>query len=110
MPTASRPSCSAAISRDGSGTASTNGASGAAKADVTGAPLGPPHAGHADMRGVPRRYCPKSAARLLDEAVRVARGIPTLKARLVHAQTVDVVAVREEARVDAHAASLGVRV
>ena len=51
-----------------------------------------------------------SYSRLLDEAVRVARRIPALQAGLVHAQTAEVVAVREEARVDGHAAGLCVRV
>ena len=45
-----------------------------------------------------------SYSRLLDEAVRVARRVPALQAGLVHAQTAEVVAVREEPRVDGHAA------
>src|SRR2546430_15842611 len=46
------------------------------------------------------RLCPNSVARLLDVAVRVARGIPALEARLVDAQTAEVGAVRKEARGD----------
>jgi flavin-dependent dehydrogenase len=42
MRTVNRPSCSDAIRRDGSGRASTYGASGAANTRVTGAPVGPP--------------------------------------------------------------------
>jgi hypothetical protein len=56
--------------------------------------------------GNPRR----GTADLVHEAVRVARRVPGLEAGLVYPQPAEVVAVREEALVEAHAAGLGVRV
>jgi hypothetical protein len=47
---------------------------------------------------------------LLDEAVRVARGVPALQAGLVDAQAAKVVAVWEEARIDGRAAAFRVGV
>src|SRR5947207_13962766 len=47
-------------------------------------------------------------ATLVDVAVRVARRVPALQARLVDAHSAKVVTVREEARVDRHAAAVGV--
>src|SRR5438034_4469943 len=47
-------------------------------------------------------------AALVDVAVRVARRVPALQARLVDAHSAEVVTVREEARVDRHAAAVGV--
>src|SRR5438105_13658496 len=46
-------------------------------------------------------------AALVDVAVRVARRVPALQARLVDAHSAEVVTVREEARVDRHAAAVG---
>src|SRR6059058_3006152 len=47
-------------------------------------------------------------AALVDVAVRVARRVPALQARLVDAHSAEVVTVREEAAVDRHAAAFGV--
>src|SRR5207249_8479670 len=47
-------------------------------------------------------------AALVDVAVGVARGVPALQARLVDAHSAEVVTVGEEARVDRHAAAVGV--
>src|SRR5437763_5727545 len=69
-------------------------------------PVEPAGRGRASGVGV----APNQRPGLFDEAVRVARGIPALKARLVHAQTAEVVTVWKEPRVNGHAARLGVRV
>src|SRR6476646_7681129 len=54
--------------------------------------------------------CATIIAGSIDVAVRVARRIPSLEAGLVHSAPTEVVAVREEARVDGHATRLDVRV
>src|SRR6476660_1624564 len=54
--------------------------------------------------------CAMIMAASVDEAVGVARGIPSLEAGLVHSAPTKVVAVREEPRVDGHATCLDVRV
>src|SRR5436309_12268692 len=54
--------------------------------------------------------CATIMAESVDEAVRVARGVPSLEACLVHSAPTEVVAVREEPRVDRHATGLDVRV
>src|SRR5919204_1006626 len=52
----------------------------------------------------------RSDVALVDEAVGVARRVPALKAGLVYPAPAEVVAVREEARIDSHTADVGVRV
>src|SRR5256885_13671904 len=54
--------------------------------------------------------CATIMAESVDEAVRVARGISSLEAGLMHPAPTEVVAVREEPRVDGHAAGIDVRV
>src|SRR5204863_7193441 len=53
--------------------------------------------------------CATIMAESVDEAVRVARCVPSLEAGLVHSAPTEVVAVREEPRVDGHATRLDVR-
>src|SRR6476620_10289411 len=55
--------------------------------------------------GMPN-MCATIMTESVDEAVRVARGIPSLEAGLVHSAPTKVVAVREEPRVDGHATGL----
>src|SRR5438128_3750603 len=60
--------------------------------------------------GMPSMCATITDGQSVNEAVRVARGIPSLEAGLVHPSPTEVVAVREEPRVDAHATGLDVRV